>query len=225
MLQVKTIINNPVSSNCFIITMDNSNSCIIVDPGTEDCKELISYLKNNNLNPDYIILSHEHVDHIIGCQELKKFYDVKIVCSLNCSKYMQLSKYNLTRMTEQWEERLSMPEADVILEDKDYHLEWEDSIFNFYKTEGHSYGSICFSIGDIFFAGDTLIKGYRTTTILPGASREDLITTFEFILNQFDLNKTFVYSGHYDGFYLKEVEQEVLDQIIFLKKKIKQKKG
>lgn len=223
MVKIKKIVNRPVSSNCYIISNESPKSCIIVDPGTEDCKEVLEYLQTNGLHPDYISLSHEHIDHIIGCEELQKHYEAKIVCSSNCASAMQSSKLNLTRITEQWEERLSMPEANVVLEDIDYHLAWEGYDIQFYKAEGHSMGSIYFTIGDKLFVGDTFIKGHKTTTVLPGASKEKLIPTLESILNHFDPDKTKIYPGHFEAFYLVEVLAEINEQIEDLKSKIRKK--
>lgn len=220
MIQIERIINRPVSSNCYVISIENSKSCIIVDPGTEDCKELFEFLKIKSLYPDYIVFTHEHVDHIIGTENIQKHYRAKIICSSSCGVAMQSSKFNLTRMTEQWDERLSMPEADIVLEDICYHLTWNGCNIQFYKAEGHSKGSIYFTIDNNLFIGDTIIKGFRTTTVLPGASKENLIITLNKILQQFDFSKTLVYSGHYDPFFLSEVIDEIDKQISFFKNKI-----
>ena len=223
MLNIKKIINDPVSSNCYVISTVNNKSCIVVDPGTENCRELLDYLQQYDLCPDYIFLTHEHVDHIIGCEELQRHYEAMIVCSSNCASAMQSSKFNLTRMTEQWEERLTMPAANIVLENIDYQLTWGDYVIKFYPAEGHSTGSICFTIGEKLFVGDTLIKGYKTTTVLPGASKEKLVPTLEYILHNFDPDKTKIYPGHFEPFYLKEVLLEIYEQIEFLKNKIHKK--
>lgn len=223
MLKIEKIINSPVSSNCYVISTEKNKSCIVVDPGTENCKELLDYLQQCDLYPNYIVLTHEHVDHIIGCEELQKHYDAKIVCSSNCASAMQSSRFNLTRMTEQWEERMTMPAANIKIEDIDYQLVWGDYVVKFYLAEGHSIGSIYFTIGDKLFIGDTLIKGYKTTTTLPGGSREKLVPTLEYILHNFEPDKTKIYPGHFDSFYLKEVLSEIYEQIEYLKNKIHKK--
>lgn len=217
---LKRIINQPVPSNCYVIANEYSRSCIVVDPGTEDCKELLEYINNNNLHPDYIIFTHEHVDHIIGARKIQNIYNAKIVCSLNCATSMQSSKFNLTRMTEQWEEQLSMPAANIVLEDIDYNLGWNGMYIRFYQTEGHSKGSICFSFGNNFFSGDTLLEGYRTVTVLPGGSKKDLLVTLENILNKLDWSTTVVYPGHNNIFRLDNVVNEIKDQIQFIKNKL-----
>lgn len=221
---IHRLVNRPVTSNCYLITVPVSDSCLVIDPGTEDCSELLKFLQEREWKPEYIIFTHEHVDHIIGAQTLQQHYpQSRILCSSNCATYMQLSKYNLTRMTEQWTERTSMPEANIRLEDIGYRMNWQGIDIRFYPAEGHSKGSIYFFIGDRLFTGDTLIKGYRTTTQLPGASREDLIATFRKMLEITPRNIT-VYSGHFEPFCLQEAVDEITEQIDFFEKKISQKR-
>jgi glyoxylase-like metal-dependent hydrolase (beta-lactamase superfamily II) len=144
MIKIEKVINNPVPSNCYVITNGNTNSCIIVDPGTQDCKELLSLLQQKNLIPEYIILTHEHIDHTIGIEELLKHFKAKIICSLDCNKNINSLKYNLNGYSEKYEEKIDLPTADIILENINYLLQWDEYTIQFYKAEGHSIGSIIF---------------------------------------------------------------------------------
>lgn len=69
MKNVAIIINQPVPSNCYIVSREKD--CIIVDPGTRYPIELEDYIERNKLNPRYILLTHEHYDHIEGCSYLQ----------------------------------------------------------------------------------------------------------------------------------------------------------
>lgn len=42
---VGIIQNQPIDSNCFVVYNDLNSSCIIIDPGTEDCNELLLFLE------------------------------------------------------------------------------------------------------------------------------------------------------------------------------------
>ncbi len=220
MLKIETIKNEPVSSNCYIISNDCNNTCVIVDPGTKDCKELLNILQTKNFIPEFIILTHEHIDHTIGIEELLKHYAAKIICSMDCNNHINSLKYNLTGFTDKFEEKSNLPTASNVFGEDNFLLEWGDFVFHFYKAQGHSMGSIFFNIGNNLFLGDTFIKGYKTITTLPGGSNEKLKTTLERILSIFDKNIIKVYSGHYDAYYLNEIEAEIKDQIEFLNIKI-----
>ncbi len=221
MIEIEKIVNQPVASNCYIISNKASKSCIIVDPGTEDCEELLSILRNKDLNPEYVVLTHEHIDHIIGSKELLNHYNAKIICSSDCNNNINSYKYNLSGFSEQFEEKTNLPTADILLENINYSLQWGDYLIQFYKAEGHSLGSIYFNIEDDLFIGDTLIKGFKTSTVLPGGSKEKLINTLESILENFDVNTTKIYSGHYEDFYLYEIEDAIKRQIEYNRNKIK----
>ena len=90
MIEVKRFINNPISSNCFVV-FDKAKGlhCIIIDPGSEIQSELFEYLDSYNLVPEFIILTHEHFDHCWGVNGLReKYNDIKLVCSSECSSTM-----------------------------------------------------------------------------------------------------------------------------------------
>ena len=224
MYSIHCIVNNPVTSNCFILSEKGHNNCLVVDPGTEDCKDLLTYLRKENLYPEYVILTHEHIDHIIGCKELKKHFFPKIVCSSVCEMYMRLPKYNLTKFSEQFEGKSFLLEADIAFKDMDFTLMWNGRKVHFFETQGHSLGSICFNIENDLFVGDTLIKGFKTTTALPGSSKEDLLVTFSWLLEHYDPVVTTVYSGHFEAFPMQDVMQEIYGQIDFFQKKLVRQK-
>ena len=43
---IERIPNMPKDSNCYVVYDKNFDSCIIIDPGTEDCKSLIDFVKS-----------------------------------------------------------------------------------------------------------------------------------------------------------------------------------
>ena len=94
-LKVVRIINQPVTSNCFLLyDREVNNDCLVVDPGSEYPDELEQLLKDLNLYPKYILLTHEHFDHIWGCNYLVEKYHSKIICSVLCSEAIQDAKRN-----------------------------------------------------------------------------------------------------------------------------------
>lgn len=81
-MEIKTFVNNPLPSNCFLIIKDEH--VIVVDPGSKDCSELITYIKSKKFIVDYIILTHDHFDHVWGADKLRGEFDAPIVCSGIC---------------------------------------------------------------------------------------------------------------------------------------------
>ena len=96
-MNVKRFVNSPVSSNCFILYdgVGTNLPCVIIDPGSENNDDLLNFISHNKLNPEFIILTHEHFDHCWGVNGLRKRYPyIKLVCAYECSDAIQSSKGN-----------------------------------------------------------------------------------------------------------------------------------
>ena len=172
-IQLLTIVNKPVSSNCHVLFDTVTKHCILVDPGSEDGGYIDDYLIQIGLIPDYIILTHEHFDHIWGCDYLVKKYSVPIVCSENCAEAIVDGRTNLSLFYEN-SKAFACPPASIILEDCDYKLNWDTHIISFYPALGHSKGGIIFVLDNFLITGDTLIKDIKTVTKLKCGSKEKL---------------------------------------------------
>lgn len=205
---VKKIVNRPVPSNSYVLYRGSTSSCVVVDPGTMDCQELILFMNKSRLNPEYIVLTHEHFDHIWGVNKLKETFGCQTVCSKICSGNISDKKKNLSVFYDQVGFRTSA--ADVILEDIGYSLAWNDTELKFFDTKGHTDGSVCMRVDGKLFTGDSIIKNNKTVVKLPGGSKEKLRKSLESLLPQFDHQNIGVYSGHGEDFLLSEVKVEEL---------------
>ncbi|WP_400262103.1 MBL fold metallo-hydrolase [Sphingobacterium sp. SG20118] len=68
MLQIKTFTFNPYQENTYII-YDEEKNCAIVDPGMygpSDEKVITDFIASNSLNPQILLNTHCHVDHVLG---------------------------------------------------------------------------------------------------------------------------------------------------------------
>lgn len=200
-IEVFRIVNEPVPSNCFVIfDRAYNNDCIIVDPGSESLVDLDNYLSINELLPKFIILTHEHFDHIWGVNYIRdSFQEVKLICNRKCSDMIMDKKKNCSLFYNQIGFELSA--ADIITEDIDNLLIWQSKELKFYNTPGHSLGGICFIIGNNLFTGDTLIWKKKTITKLPGGSSLGLEKTLN-LLDSFKGMGIIVHAGHEDSFKL-----------------------
>lgn len=222
-MQVHRLINSPVDSNCFVVVGDVDTNCIVIDPGTEDCVELLSFLEAKHLNPQYIFLTHEHIDHIIGCKTLKEHYpEASLVCSDLCATNLNNTRFNLSRLAEQFTPRNSFPKPELTYSDK-LTLDWQGEEAIFFKAMGHSQGTSHALIGNCLFVGDTYIYHYKTTTTLPGSSKLELVKTFESLLNDFQDETVMVYPGHFDACSLAEMKSEIKPQLVNIKRILERK--
>ncbi len=201
---VQRIPNKPVDSNSFIIYCQESSSCIIVDPGTEDCHDLIEFLEEKELSPEYIFLTHEHFDHIWGVNKLKVLYDAKIVCSKDCAIKIIDKKKNMSVFYNKV--GFETYPADILIEDLNYRILFLDNIIEFISTPGHTDGSICILIKDNLFTGDLIIRNLKTVIKLPGGSKSNLYITMEMINKRFNDQQVYLHSGHGESFICTELE-------------------
>jgi hydroxyacylglutathione hydrolase len=202
-LNIERIVNSPINSNCFIIYKSGFSSCIILDPGSKDCSAIINFINSKNLIPEYIILTHEHFDHIWGVNELKSIYNLKIISSKLCNEKIVNRRKNLSIYYDQV--GFNSCKADILIEDVKHKLFWNNHFFEFINTPGHSNGSICIYTNNILFTGDTLIKNEVTVTKLPGGNRQKLSLSLNKLIERFkDINPK-VFSGHGDSFSFREI--------------------
>lgn len=198
---VKRFINEPVSSNCYVIYNGvKGGSCIVVDPGSINNTELLSFLAENCLTPQYIVLTHEHFDHIWGVNELAALYKAPIVCSELCSLLIKDSFDNCSAMYDD-SMAVEIKEPAICIESIDYTLPFDGSRVKFYESPGHSDASICFTLNGCLFTGDALLKDLKTVTKLPTGSKDKLKCTLQNIRTMQSQGLR-VYPGHGDSFDL-----------------------
>lgn len=203
-LHIETIVNYPIPSNCFVVSdTARTSHCIVIDPGTESCNDLMNYLKACRLIPDCVILTHEHFDHIAGVTLLKRLYDCKLIASENCSVFIQNPKSNLSLFRDGV--GFSVQGADWKISNHD-SFEWYGYHCGIYVAKGHSAGGIVIVMDTNLFTGDTLMWNLKTVTKLPTSSKEELNHSLDLIKSFRSLGRMHVYAGHGPDFELDDYE-------------------
>jgi len=205
MLEIIQIKNNPLTSNCFFVfDKQCGNGCLLIDPGSEDDRNIFSVIQNKQLTVDYIFLTHEHFDHIWSVNALlKMFPKALLVCSKDCGEKIVDRKKNCSLFYNQI--GFELPKPSVTTEELSNTLQWYNYKIKFIYTPGHSFGSICIQINENLFTGDTLIPNKKTITRLPGGSVDALKET----INDFQSLKgqnLIIYPGHKDIVFLDEYD-------------------
>jgi len=192
-------------SNCYIVWENTLNKCLIIDPGDPDISLLIKFLNKNQLIPDFVIFTHEHFDHIAGAEELSKYYSIRTIASKECAIRIADPKLNLSLYAYMDGIGAKCSVVDIVVEDKEWQIEWAGRQLRTFLTPGHSPGGMCVSIESMLFTGDTILPGKKIITRLPGSDRIAAKNSLDFIFSRF-YPKSFIFPGHGEPFPISEID-------------------
>ena len=195
MISIHFFTFGPFQENTYILS-DETNECLIIDPGCYDDderNELVAFIEKNNLKPVKLLNTHCHIDHVLGNKFIAEKYNLGLEIHEEDLKtldaLMQVAHlYNLNAEPS--------PSPSKFLNEGD-KIVFGKSELDILFTPGHSRGSICFVSQKQKFVigGDVLFYGSIGRTDLPGGEHATLISSIKTKL--FPLGDDFtVYSGH-----------------------------
>ncbi len=208
-MTIKTYITPYLSSHMYMIA--ENGHCIIIDPCEMD--ELKRDL--SGFTVDYVLLTHEHDDHITGVEWSKKELGAPVLCSKACavnikdpranhSYYFNLMKSLMSDLVKDMSVSL-MPfscTATDTFEDE-MSISWQGHSLYLRETPGHSRGGACILLdGKHLFTGDSLMLAQTATCFKGGSLDMYNELTLPWL---YSLDSTIsVYPGHYEPFLLGE---------------------
>ena len=164
---IRGMVLGPVQTNVYFIINDDTNECVIADPA-DSPERIIDYMRQNELLPAAIILTHGHYDHIAGVAGLLEEYKLPVYASADEARLLRDANLNHSLMSYG---RSITVEADVLLEDGE-EFDAAGIHFKCIHTPGHTEGSCCYLIDtmEALISGDTLFEGSIGRTDLPTGS-------------------------------------------------------
>ena len=77
MLEIKRwYLDNPLRNYNYLLSNSASNTCLIIDPTSK--APYIEQIRQNSLNVEAILLTHEHADHTAAALPLKQQFNAPI---------------------------------------------------------------------------------------------------------------------------------------------------
>ena len=180
-----------------------SGAWLAIDAAEEKTMRLAA----NAGQPDYLILTHEHYDHIAGFgMDANAFADMPLVAASVCAELLPDPVRNLSKYDRRGKV-LSIRKPDILVPPEGLSLHWQGLVIEMTPAPGHSPGGILIYLEGNLFYGDTLLRDYKTVTKLPGGNRNDLAETLRRLFERYPPD-TRVWPGHGPSFLLKETSFE-----------------
>ena len=186
-----------LETNCYILSCDGRGA-LVIDPGGQG-ERIVAVLRDDNLEPEWIVCTHGHGDHIGANTFLKeRFPDLRIAIGVEDADHLASPMKNMSALMGQW---LTSPPADLVLSDGDRFV-FQDVTFDVIAVPGHTPGGICLfgrlpepEGAPVLFSGDSLFAGSIGRSDIPGGNHELLVTTIRERLLTLP-GETAVYPGH-----------------------------
>ncbi len=182
-MRIERLELGPFATNAYIVTCCRADESLLIDAPAE-ADIILDSLRSTT--PRYILLTHNHMDHVGALARLRTELKVPLAAHPADSDDLE-------------------PPPEVLLSDGDTitlgYLE-----FTVLHTPGHTPGSLCFRAGRHLMSGDTIFPGGPGATSSPAAFQQIVKSISEKILMLPD--DTTVYPGHGDATVLKQEKDQ-----------------
>ena len=158
--------------NCSVFGDEQTHEAIVVDPGDE-IAAILAIVARHGLTVKAIVITHAHIDHIGGAQQLKQATGAPV--------FMNQNDRELQKMLDEQAAWLGMPPVEAVAIDSDAKdgsvLALGTAEFHVFHTPGHTQGSISLWIPseNKLVAGDTLFRDSIGRTDLPGGDGRQIL--------------------------------------------------
>ncbi|MBA3682426.1 MAG: MBL fold metallo-hydrolase [Bacteroidetes bacterium] len=200
MPEIKRIVNNLLATNTYIYFLDEKK-CLIIDPGS-DYKNIKDFIDESGLQPEAILATHGHFDHVASAAQLQKDFNCKLYLHKKDLKTLKLSNFMMKMFSLKGS--IEIPKPDITFDDSAEFEILNKKVF-FFHTPGHTYGSCVIKIDDNLFTGDTLFYS-KVSSKIPNESAKMLTESQKLVFERFSEN-LLALPGHGDSGLLKDVKK------------------
>lgn len=209
-MQITRYTSPLLEQNMYIVS--EGNHCFIIDPYY--CDDAVGVI--GNLKVDFMLVTHEHYDHISGVNKFKDIFGCKLIANEKCNKNLQKPTKNFSKYFEaycKFQKGLNLKE--IVFDDKyscvadetftgELLINWCNNEIFLKEIPGHSYGgNLIFLNKTTLFSGDTLLDEDIPAAKFPGGDAKAFNEVTVPYINTLEPDIE-VYPGHGDTWKLCE---------------------
>lgn len=194
-IKINSFVFNTLQENTYIV-WDETNECVIIDPGCSDKSEnaeLTQFISNNNLKPIHLLNTHCHIDHVLGNAFVKQTYKLKLT--------IHLAEIETLRSVKLYAGLYGYPnyeetEAEIFVQEGE-KIAFGNTFLDILFVPGHAPGHIAFveKTSKQMFVGDVIFKQSIGRTDLPGGNFKQLENSIRTKIYNF-ADEYKLYCGH-----------------------------
>jgi glyoxylase-like metal-dependent hydrolase (beta-lactamase superfamily II) len=145
-------------SNAYLYAGEGRDA-LIVDAGPGAATRVVDLVAAEGLEPRALLLTHGHPDHIWTARHLADRYEIPAYLHPDDARWFLIRRK--PRRLQALADGRSVTAGPFTV--------------SVAHTPGHSRGSVCFSAGELLFAGDTIFRGAVGDAMYPGGDRRALV--------------------------------------------------
>lgn len=169
MLQIKRMQVGQIGTNCYLLEDPDAKLCAVIDPG-DNADGIDREIRKAGLSLSMILITHGHFDHVLAVPGLlAKWPDIPV--------YVHKQEVNWEGKGDQYMLLGPVPAIKTVGEGD--VIDFSGHPIQVLHTPGHSPGSVCYLVGDILFAGDTLFAGSCGRTDFIGGSVSQILMSLK----------------------------------------------
>ncbi|MEZ9929411.1 MBL fold metallo-hydrolase [Vibrio breoganii] len=176
-LQYQVVPVTPFQQNCSIVWCDETMKGVVIDPGG-DVKQLLMMIEELQVQVEKLVLTHGHLDHVGGSEELARALNQPIVGPHKDDNFWLQGLEGQSQMfgfplTEAFEPSQWLDEGDVVT--------FGNQSLNVIHIPGHTPGHVVLhsESANLAFVGDVLFKGGVGRTDFPKGDFNTLIDSIK----------------------------------------------
>jgi glyoxylase-like metal-dependent hydrolase (beta-lactamase superfamily II) len=189
---LRTLVVGQLKTNCYLIGCPRTQEAMVIDPGG-DVEEILSAVRDLQVQVRQIVLTHFHFDHCLAAGPLRSATGASLLIHRDDAQYLTKPPALFRFFVPSTPRGLV---ADRTLEDGET-LAVGDLNMKVLHTPGHTPGGISLWMPDegVVFCGDTLFRDGLGRTDFPGSSYDALVESIRTKLFALP-EETVVYPGH-----------------------------